>query len=90
MEKISGQNMLKIIQKSHFVYLQVGKKTSRLIFWKKSKNQNFTFLKNFSIYFSRAPVQALEKNFFFSICKVVVVNFHTHFQVSKNIYNLLF
>jgi hypothetical protein len=58
------QEMLKIIQKIHFLYLEVGKTTSRWIFWRKSKNQNFAFLKKKFEYFSRTPVQALEKYFF--------------------------
>ena len=49
--------MLKIIQKIHFLYLEVGKTTSRWIFGQKSKNQNFAFLKKKIKYFSR--------NFFF-------------------------
>ena len=44
-KKFLGQKMLKIIQKSHFLYLEVGKTTSGWIFWRKSKNQNFAFLK---------------------------------------------
>ena len=56
--------MLKIIQTIHFLYLKVDKTTSRLIFWQKSKNQNFAFLKKQIKYFSRTPVQALEKHFF--------------------------
>ena len=58
-KKFPGQKMLKIIQKSHFLYLEVGKTTSRWIFWRKLKNQNFAFLKKISIFFSRTPVQAL-------------------------------
>ena len=84
----SQQKMLKIIQKSHFLYLEVGKTTSGWIFWQKSKNQNFSFLKKKIKYFSRTPVQALDF-FFFLICEVEVVSFYTHFQVSKNIYNWL-
>ena len=64
-KKFPGQKMLKIIQKSHFLYLEVGKTTSGWIFWRKSKNQNFAFLKKKFKYFSRTPVQALEKTFFF-------------------------
>ena len=33
-----GQEMLRIIQKIHFLYLEVGKTTSRWIFCRKSKN----------------------------------------------------
>ena len=54
-KKFPGQEMLKIIKKIHFLYLEVGK----------SKNQNFAFLKKKFKYFSRTPVQALGKNFFF-------------------------
>ena len=44
-KNFSVQKMLKIVQKSHFLYLEVGKTTSEWIFWRKSKNQNFAFLK---------------------------------------------
>jgi hypothetical protein len=79
--------MLKIIQKINFLYLEVGKTTSRWMYWQKSKNQNFAFLQKKFKYFSRTAVQALEKNIFLKICKVEVVSFHTYFQVSKNIFN---
>ena len=59
--------MLKIIQKRRFLYLEVGKTTSGWIFWRKSKNQNFAFLKKKFKYFSRTPVQALEKTFFLNL-----------------------
>ena len=55
----------------------------------KSKNQNFSFLKKKIKYFSRTPVQALGKYFFCFKCKVDVISFHMHFQVSQNIYNWL-
>ena len=77
--------MLKIIQKIYFLYLEVGKTTSRLIFWWKSKNQNFAFLKFFWKYFSRTPVQALEFFFCFLISNVEVDSFYQLFLVIKNI-----
>ena len=60
--------MLKIIKKFYFLYLEVCKTMSRWIFWRKSGNQNFAFLKKKFKYFSRTPVQALE-NFFFKFVK---------------------
>ena len=86
MKKFPGQEMLKIIQQIHFLYLEIGKTTSRLIFWWKSKNQNFAFLKFFRKYFSRTPVLALEFYFFVLISKVDVVScFYQLFLRIKNI-----
>ena len=56
--------MCQIVQKIHFFGLEVVKTTFRWIFWQKSKIQK-THLKNFKFrFFSRAYLQALEKNFF--------------------------
>jgi hypothetical protein len=72
-----------IFQKNYFLYLEVGKTTSRLIFWWKSKNHNFAFLKLFWKCFSRTPVQALEFYFFVSISKVEVVSFYQIWNFGK-------
>ena len=58
--------MFKIIQTIHFLYLDVGKTTSRWTFERKSKNQNVSFnLKKQFQYFSRTHMQALEKKIYF-------------------------
>ena len=75
--------MLKIIQKNHFLYLEVGKTTSGWIFWRKSKNQNFVFLKKKIKHFSRTPVQALEKTFFFKFVKLRSSAFIRTFKCQK-------
>ena len=86
MKTISGQEMLKIIQKNNVLYSEVGKTTSRWIFWRKSKNQNFAFLKkkHFNV-FQERMCKRLKKTLFLKICEVEVFSFHTQFQVSKNI-----
>ena len=62
MKKISRTRNAQNYPKNSFFIL------SRWIFWQKSKNQNFTFLKEKKIkYFSRTPVQALEKCFFLNV-----------------------
>jgi len=55
----------------------------------KSKNQNFAFKKKKIKYFSRTPVQALEKYFSVFKYKVEVVSFYQLFLPCKNIYNWL-
>ena len=87
-KKFPWQKMLKIIQKIHFLYLEVGKTTSRWIFWKNRKIKILHFWKENLNIFQERMCKRL-KIFFFK-CKVDVVSFHTHFQVSKNIYNWLF
>ena len=49
MKKIYGTKNAQNYPKNSFFYtniLEVGKTTSKWIFWQKSKNQNFAFLKN--------------------------------------------
>ena len=47
MKKIFSSRNAQNYQKIHFLGLEVEKRTSRLIFWRKSKNQNFAFVKKF-------------------------------------------
>ena len=73
--------MLKIIQKIHFSHLEVGKTTSRWIFWRKLKNQNLGFLRKKIQYFSRTSVEA--PDFVFLISKVGVVSFFSRLKIFK-------
>ena len=62
--------MHKMIQKNDISKLEVAKPTSRWIFWRKSKSQNFEIFEIFElwvIFFSKPHEQALEKKkcFFF-------------------------
>jgi hypothetical protein len=50
-EKHFQDKCSKLSKKSHFSYLKVGETTSRWIFWRKSKNQNFAFLKILKCFF---------------------------------------
>ena len=56
-----------MFQKIHFFYFEVEKTTSNCLKWTiDDHRQNLQFKFKFR-YFSRAEVQALEKNFFFEI-----------------------
>ena len=57
--------MRKIIQKIHFSRLEVGRTTSRWIFWRKSKNQNFAFLKKKKNIFQERLCKRLKNIYFF-------------------------
>ena len=69
LKKICGKRNAQNYPNNSFLYLEVDKTTSRWIFWRKSKNKNFAFLKKKFKYFSRMPVQAQLEIFFVEFVK---------------------
>jgi hypothetical protein len=85
MKNISRTRNTKNDQNNSAFVLEKLVKHSRWIVWQKIEKLKFCiFEKQFLPFFKNAFASA-RKNFFFKICKVEVISFHMHLQVSKNI-----
>ena len=64
-KKFPGLKLRQIVQKIHFLALEVVKTTFRWIFWRKSKNQKIHIFHLREIIFSRFRIASAWKKFFF-------------------------